>query len=350
MSAVSAVTAAAVAVAGLLAVAACGGDTSVAERTDDTVGGVGLVPPGRDGSAASRNGGALTLPPVGTLASGGEVPIPETLVGERALGNRLLLIGDSIFAGTSQRYGGEACSTLVPLGWQVAVEAEVGRAVDFGNRVLDARPPDEWDAAVVFLGTNYGGDEVRYETELDRILDRLSPRPVVLVTVTNHGPLLPEANEVIEREVLTRSDVDVFDWTTVSEIPGVLSGDGIHPTDAGRQLLIDGLALVLGRAPVVAGAPGRCLSSEMVDDSAGRGQVPMPSAPSTTRPTSGRPVTASTTVAPATSTAPTSTAAPATTAAPTTAAPATSAPPTPESSDAPTSTAAPDQPSGDPGS
>lgn len=192
----------------------------------------------------------------------------------------MILIGDSILAGTSTRYGGEACSTLVPLGWQVAVEAEVGRPISFGNRVLDERPPDEWDAAVIFLGTNYGGDEVRYESELDRILDRLSPRPVILVTVTNHTELQREVNAVIESEVLSRDDVDVLDWTTASELPGMLSGDGIHPTDDGRQLLVDGLAELLGRAPYVSGAPGRCLPSELTDDSSG----PTVSMPKTTRP------------------------------------------------------------------
>lgn len=254
-------------IAALLVTASCGGDARVGRQTGDTVS-VGRMP------------GSI---PVGTLASGAVVPAPESLVGERAEGNRLILIGDSILAGTSTRYGGEACTTLVPLGWQVAVEAEVGRPISFGHRVLDERPPDEWDAAVIFLGTNYGGDEVRYESELDLILDRLSPRPVILVTVTNHTELQREVNAVIESEVLGRDNVDVFDWTTASELPGVLSGDGIHPTDDGRQLLVDGLAELLGRAPYVSGAPGRCLPSELTDDSSG----PSVSMPRTTRPAGG---------------------------------------------------------------
>ena len=59
------------------------------------------------------------------------------LVGESSPGNRILIIGDSIMASTSSRYGGQMCDALVPLGWEVAVEAEPSRFIDFGNRVLD---------------------------------------------------------------------------------------------------------------------------------------------------------------------------------------------------------------------
>jgi hypothetical protein len=265
------------ALAAALLLGACGsqGAADPVDRPDATIGGVGSLPSGR-----------LTRSGVGTLPSGALVPVPQQPVGDRAAGNRLVLIGDSILAGTSTRYGGQACSTLVPLGWRVAVEAEVARAIDFGNRVLDRRGPDEWDAAVVFLGTNYGGDEVRYEAELDRILDRLAPRPVVLVTVTNHSPLQAEVNAIIEGELLARANVDVFDWTTLSTTPGALIADGIHPTDTGRRLLLTGLAELLGDAPEVEGAPASCLPSQLVDDSAGKGIVPMPQTTPTTRPTS----------------------------------------------------------------
>ncbi|MEY3132305.1 MAG: hypothetical protein RLZ29_642, partial [Actinomycetota bacterium] len=53
-----------------------------------------------------------------------ELPMPEGgPVGGRVEGNRVLLVGDSIFASTAKRYGGEMCNALKPLGWQVAVEA-----------------------------------------------------------------------------------------------------------------------------------------------------------------------------------------------------------------------------------
>ena len=70
------------------------------------------------------------------------------------------MIGDSITASAAKRYGGEFCDALVPLGWQVEVDAEPSRFVDFGNDVLDKRLSAKWDAAYVFLGTNYLGDQL----------------------------------------------------------------------------------------------------------------------------------------------------------------------------------------------
>ncbi len=176
-----------------------------------------------------------------------------------------VLTRDSIFAGTASRYGGEACEILEPLGWQVAVEAESGSFTEFGGRVLDARLDEGWDAAVVLLGTNYGGDEAGYEADLADILDRLAPRPTLVLTTTDFREMQSEVNAVIARQVLARENVDALDWTTISSQAGVLSGDGIHPTDAGRQLLVEGISLMLGQAPV---RPGDCLTSEFTDDSA----------------------------------------------------------------------------------
>ena len=112
------------------------------------------------------------------------------LVGELVEGNRVLAIGDSILAATSRRYGREMCEALNPLGWSVEVEAESGRFVDFGNRVLRRRlDPDnglDWDAAVVLLGNNYRGDQDSYEEDLYGILTELAPRPTLLLTVTEY--------------------------------------------------------------------------------------------------------------------------------------------------------------------
>ena len=45
-------------------------------------------------------------------------------IADRVNGNRLLVIGDSIMAGTASRFGGELCDALVPDGWAVQIEAE----------------------------------------------------------------------------------------------------------------------------------------------------------------------------------------------------------------------------------
>ena len=224
------------------------------------------------------------------------------LIGEIAEGNRILMIGDSILASTSSRYGDHMCEAVVPLGWQVAVEAEPSRFIDFGNRVLDklllddATPEEDWNAAVVFLGSNYGSDEVRYEAELVRILDRLAPRPMLLLTVTEYRPDYVEVNEVVNRLGAERDNVTVLDWKTISETPGVLSSDRLHPTDAGRRVLAESVAAALGPVDGV----GECLRSTFRDDSSvGRNTTTVLGRPSTRSGSSS--ATTTTTVRPSTS-------------------------------------------------
>ena len=199
-----------------------------------------------------------------TFPSGEPVPVRDETVGEVADGPRLLMIGDSIFAAVSRRYTNLACQELTPLGWQVSVEAEVGRAVEFGPRVLSAKMDETWHAAVVFLGTNYWRDQDQYETDLVKILDRLEPRPTVLLSVSEWRSDQREVNEVIAEQVLARDNVWFVDWKSISETPGVLSSDGIHPSDEGNDVLVTSLAEVLGRAP--GGEKGSCLPSEFSDD------------------------------------------------------------------------------------
>ena len=236
------------------------GDTLPPATPVPTVAGVGLVPVV---PSAVREPIVVVRPPVN--ADGTEAQ----LIGEIVDGNRILMIGDSILASTSSRYGDHMCEAVVPLGWQVAVEAEPSRFIDFGNRVLDkllvddATPEEDWNAAVVFLGSNYGSDEVKYEAELVRILDRLAPRPTLLLTVTEYRPDYVEVNEVVNRLGAERDNVTVLDWKTISETPGVLSNDRLHPTDAGRRVLAESVAAALGPVDGV----GECLRSTFRDDS-----------------------------------------------------------------------------------
>jgi hypothetical protein len=222
-----------------------------------TVAGVGSLPP-------------LGLMPMGlggsanTFPNGESVPRQPSAVGEAAEGPRILMIGDSIMAALSRRYSNLACKNLTPLGWQISIEAEIGRAVEFGPRVLAAKMDETWHAAVVFLGTNYWRDQDKYEADLVRILDRLEPRPTVLISVSEWRNEQREVNEVIADQVLNRDNVWFIDWRTISRTPGVLSSDDIHPSNEGNQLLVTLLAETLGRAP--GGAQGACLPSEFSDD------------------------------------------------------------------------------------
>ena len=108
------------------------------------------------------NFGAMAMEPVGHIAgltAPSNDPITMTWNGTYDLqvansnqrymielvstGNRLIVIGDSILAGTAARYGNEMCNTLVPMGWNTVVEAEAGRIEVSGRQ----RVPDQRDVA-----------------------------------------------------------------------------------------------------------------------------------------------------------------------------------------------------------
>jgi hypothetical protein len=193
-------------------------------------------------------------------------------------GRRVLMIGDSIMASTSSRYGGEMCKELVPRGWHVEIDAETGRFVDFGDRVLDSRLDAGWDAAVVMLGNNYGADKAVFEQYLDEIVDRLAPRPTVLLTVTEFRPDRSDVNDTIYAVAAEHDNVRVVDWAgETAATPELVAGDGLHLSDLGRARYADLVGSELGRAPGF--GEGDCLGSDYTDDSATStqpGQVTMP--------------------------------------------------------------------------
>ncbi|MEI7505980.1 MAG: hypothetical protein WCK23_04090 [Actinomycetes bacterium] len=284
----------------LLVAVACGSsgsDGATTTAVNGTVAGVGNLPD--QVSTTPVDPASLTSAPIGSR--------PLT-VGELSSGPRLLMIGDSIFAAVSRRYSNMACDRLVPLGWQVAVEAERGRFIDLGLRVVKKKLPQGFDAAVLFLGTNYGKKQDVYKEYLDKILDELAPRPVIILTATEYKPFIQEVNAVIEEEVKTRDNLWLVDWREISKAPGILWKDGIHPVDAGNVLLMDSIIKVLGNAP--SGDPGECLKVEFKDDAPLTNVPPVVTAVETTLvDSSSTSVVATSTTVPTGSTVPASTAA-----------------------------------------
>jgi hypothetical protein len=242
---------------------ACSAAASAPDDTlDPTVEGVGILP-GSNPDARVIPTDAATLPPVESTTTTTLPPLPE--IGTMVAGNRLLMIGDSITASAAERYGGELCKALVPLGWQVEVDAEPSRFVDFGNDVLDKRLSAKWDAAYVFLGTNYLGDQESYRKQLAKIVERLSPSPVVLLTVTLFDTSRQEVNDAITLVAAQYPNVRVVDWGSIAaaDAQTVLRGDGHHLTNDGRAVLASTIAGVMGKAPVV---DGDCLSTAFHND------------------------------------------------------------------------------------
>ena len=330
LPALAAVTALAVVA---LALPSCGGGSG---DTSGTLDGVGRIP-GNDFV------GVATLPP--DIAA--EVSIPEingAVLGAVAKGNRLLMIGDSILSSIAKRYGNEACGLLVPQGWNVALEAEAGQFVEFGLDVLDKRWNEGWDAVVIELGTNYAGSQDRYRATLEKILDRIGDKPVVLANTTVVRAPQKEVNAVVDEIVERYPNVSLLDWAAISKSPSVLSGDRIHPTPKGRVVLATAIARAAGIAPT---SPGDCMKVYFQDDSRvlpdvmpGKDDTTVP--PSSTVVDSTTPVAASTTLGPATTLATQTTiAAPVVTTLPpvTTVAPQTTAAPQTTTAVAPSSSA-----------
>ena len=285
----------------LIVAVACGSSDSEGATTtavNGTVAGIGNLPD--QVSTTAVDSSSETSAPVQSR--------PLT-VGELSDGPRLLMIGDSIFAAVSRRYSNMACDRLVPMGWQVAVEAERGRFIDLGLRIVKKKLPQGFDAAVLFLGTNYGKKQDVYKEYLDKILDELAPRPVIILTATEYKPFMQEVNAVIEEEVRTRDNVWLVDWREISKTPGVLWKDGIHPVDAGNVLLMDSIIEVLGNAP--GSDPGECLKVEFKED-APLSNLPtiVPGVETTIVDSTSTSVVATSTTLPTGSTVPTSTTTP----------------------------------------
>jgi len=230
------------------------------DSLDATVSGVGVLP----GSNPDSQVVETDTPTVPEVASTTTVA-PQPQIGTLVSGNKLLMIGDSITASAAKRYGGEWCNTLVPLGWQVEVDAEPSRFVDFGNDVLDKRLSAKWDAAYVFLGSNYLGDQEAYRKQLEKIVQRLSPIPVVLLTVTLFEDSRQQVNDAITLVSAEFPNVHVLDWGSIAaaDASTILRGDGLHLTDQGRAVLASTVAGVMGKAPT---EPGKCLSTSFHND------------------------------------------------------------------------------------
>ena len=73
-----------------------------------------------------------------------------------------------------------------------------------------------WDAAVVFLGSNYMQDRDQYRSELTRIVERLAPAPVVLVTVTEFQDSRRQVNAIILEVAADHENVIVIDWAAIT--------------------------------------------------------------------------------------------------------------------------------------
>lgn len=250
--------------------AACGGDDVVTEVTQATVAGVGQLP----GPVERVTADELQPDPgeqeLSSAVRPADLGLPS--LGELVTGNRALIVGDSIFASTAPRFGGSMCERLNEAGWDVEINAEPGRFIAFAREVLDVRfAPEQgldWDVAVMFFGSNYNENPTSFRSALESLLDELSPRPVLLLTVTEFRQSRKEVNDIIRNVGAQNTNVQILDWARITAAePGLLNTDGLHLSTAGKNRITTEIALALGTAPtLVTDGEGDCLPTLFIED------------------------------------------------------------------------------------
>ena len=194
-------------------------------------------------------------------------PISGPLVDEVS-GYRVLLVGDTPMVATTPRAGGVMCDVVAGFGWDIAIEAEPGRSIDFGERVLDEVLDADWDVVGLMFGHRVAGTVADFERTLDALLDRLAPRPVILYTVAEVGDEQVEINRILRERQRSSPNVVIVDWAEATALePEVLLDDGgPAPSDEGAGRLALFTAALLSRTP--GDEPGTCIESVFTDDSA----------------------------------------------------------------------------------
>ena len=137
----------------------------------------------------------------------------------------------------------------------------------FGAQVLSERMAAGWDVGVIMLGNNYDLDQASYLKQMTALVDRFDTRPVVLLTVSEFESSRAKVNDAIRSIAVSHSNVLVAEWADVTrDAPQLLGGDRLHLTNDGRAALAQLVAATLSTAPA---QPGKCLSTNYEDDSAG---------------------------------------------------------------------------------
>jgi hypothetical protein len=181
------------------------------------------------------------------------------------------LIGDTVIAWTAPRFDGEMCDALEAFGWQAEIAAEVGRFIEFGRTVVDARmiPEEpEWDAAAVMLGNHFDGDEVAFRTELEALILALEPRPVLLYTLVEDDTFQAGLNEIIREVSRSHANVVLLDWAEIAaaDAETILEDTPSGLSEEGRRRLALHTVAALGEPPTTEAAG--CVPPVFVDDSA----------------------------------------------------------------------------------
>ena len=270
------------------------GSTAVAGPLETVV--LGVVP---DAPTPLEPPPPPATPPPTTLVVEPEIEPIDGPIGEVVEGNRVLLIGDSAMATLTRRQDGIACPVLPDIGWQVRVEAEIGRFVSFATEVIELAVVDsgeDWDVVGLMFGLHVDTPPEEFGQVMSAVIERLDGRPVIVYTVAERtGPdaasdeIAVALNEQIRSLRDEHPNVVILDWAeqvNTEDTVDLVDADRV-PTTAGMERLVILTAYALGTFPPAPPVPsdttasdatststadfppeGACLESFFTDDSA----------------------------------------------------------------------------------
>jgi hypothetical protein len=169
-----------------------------------------------------------TLPPLTTTPDHPPRTGPTTTPELEPLGP-MLAIGDSVMLGARD-------ALAFASGGSIAVDAAVSRQVGEGLDILqgyrDRGDLARFDGVIIHLGTNgpFTAEEATRLRDLVADVDR-----VVVVNARVAQPWQEETNATVG-SLAGEDNVQVADWYAASGDPGVIEGDGVHPSPSGAAL------------------------------------------------------------------------------------------------------------------
>jgi lysophospholipase L1-like esterase len=166
--------------------------------------------------------------------------------------DRVFLVGDSITESIGPRYSGAVCHALEPLGWNVTVDAFMGRTTAEAVQSLRSHLSSVGQVVVILIGHNDSVDPTSYRAQMTRLLDLLPDVPrVLLLTNYEFERGRDRMNQVLRDLAAIDPHIQLVDWNLVVQgTKGAIRGDGLHLTSIGEEALSDTIASALGAAPV----------------------------------------------------------------------------------------------------
>ncbi len=148
-------------------------------------------------------------------------------------GHHLYLLGDSVMVGTAPAIAGALPE------WSATVDAKVGLSTLAAAGIARGRGPAPGDVCIVELGSNDGANPVALRGRIDAVMDALRGcGHVIWVNLHVFAGWVPAANAEINAAATRWPNLEIADWNGVaSSDRGLVVGDGVHPSVAGRQAL-----------------------------------------------------------------------------------------------------------------